>query len=62
MRKTLQAWLDTREKGNITGQTGKITFWAKFYIKKNNFFQVFFGLGQETDGKMDTSIPKRVRS
>ena len=22
VRKTLQAWLDTQEKGNITGQTG----------------------------------------
>ena len=27
-----------------------------------DFCQVFFGLGQESGGKMDTSIPKRVRA
>ena len=33
VRKSLQGWLDTQEKGNITGQTG-----ARAFLEENNTF------------------------
>ena len=42
LRKTLQGWLDTQEKGNITGETGEITF--RFH--KNLVFRYTLVLGR----------------
>ena len=42
LRRTLQGWLDTQEKGNITGETGELTF--RFH--KNLVFRYLLVLGR----------------
>ena len=55
--KTLQGWLDTQKKGNITGQTGEFIFKLKLHPSH----QALFGLGPEAGGKMDTSTQKKEK-
>ena len=47
LRRTLQGWLDTREKGNITGETGELTF--RFHKKNSGIYWSWAG-GRWQDG------------
>ena len=61
LTKTLNAWLDSQVKGNITGQTGD---WKNFGQKRTSEFcrQAYCGLGREQGGKMDTFTRILVKS
>ena len=61
LTRTLNAWLDSQVKGNITGQTGD---WKNFGPKRTPDFchQALCGLGWEQGGKMDTSTRILVKS
>ena len=59
--RTLEVWLDSQFKGNITGQTGDR---KNFGQKRTSEFcrQAFCGLGREQGGKMDTSTRILVKN
>ena len=61
LTRTLNAWLDSQVKGNITGQTGD---WENFGQKRTSEFcrQAYCGLGREQGGKMDTFTRILVKS
>ena len=60
LARTLEAWLDSQVRGNITGQTGDL---KNFGEKRVLEFccQAFCGLGREQGGKTDTSTREMVR-